>query len=71
MCEDCKAGRVHRQVACPQKGDKRPRENIPGQLQKATKNRIPPALGAAIGRALVKGRERSEFLEQLATRRVR
>ena len=71
MCEDCKAGRVHQQVACPQKGDKRPRESVPGQLQKATKNRIPPGLGAAIGRALIKGRERSEFLEQLATRRVR
>ena len=69
-CEDCKAGRKHRQVACPQKGDKRPRENVPGQLQKATKNRIPPKLGAAIGMALRMGRARSEFLEQLALARL-
>ena len=68
MCEDCKAGRVHQQVACPQKGDKRPRESVPGQLQKATKNRIPPLLASVIGRALISGRE---LREQLASRRVR
>ena len=57
-------------MACPQKGDERPRENVPGQLQKATKNRIPPKLGAAIGMALRMGRARSEFLEQLALARL-
>ena len=70
-CEDCIAGRVHQQAACPQKGDKRPRENVPGQLQKATKNRIPPLLASVIGRALINGRVRSELREQLASRRVR
>ena len=70
MCEDCKAGRVHQQVACPQKGDKRPRENVPGQLQKATRNRFPPLLAAVIGRALINGRTRSELREQLETGRV-
>jgi hypothetical protein len=70
-CEDCKAGRVHQQAACPQKGDKRPREKVQGQLQKATKSRIPPLLASVIGRALISGRERSELREQLASRRVR
>ena len=69
-CEDCIAGRVHQQAACPQKGDKRPRENVPGQLQKATKNRIPPLLASVIGRALINGRTRSELREQLETGRV-
>ena len=70
-CEDCIAGRKHQQAACPQKGDKRPRESGMGQLQKAMKNRIPSLLASVIGRALIQGRERSEFLEQLETRRVR
>ena len=70
-CEDCIAGRVHQQAACPQfKGDKRPRENVPGQLQKATRNRIPPLLASVIGRALINGRTRSELREQLETGRV-
>ena len=61
MCVECKAGEKHLQAACPQKGDKRPRESVPGQLQKATKNRIPPLLASVIGRALISGRKRSEL----------
>ena len=63
-CKDCIAGVPHQQAACPQKGDKRPRENVPGQLQKATRNRIPPLLAAVIGRAPINGRTRSELREQ-------
>ena len=72
-CEDCIAGVKHRQTACPQKGDKRPQESVLrlGQLQKATKNRIPPLLASVIGRALINGRVRSQLREQLAPRRVR
>ena len=70
-CEDCIAGVKHRQAACPQKGDKRSREKVPGQLQKVTKNRIPPLLASVIGRALIQGMERSELREQLELRRMR
>ena len=70
-CKDCIAGVPHQQAACPQKGGKRPWENVPGQLQKATRNRIPPLLASVIGRALISGRTRSELREQLETGRVR
>ena len=70
-CDDCKAGVKHQQAACPQKGDKRPRESVPGQLQKATKNRIPTLLASVIGRALIQGRERSELREVFAGKRKR
>ena len=33
---------------------------MPGELKKATKNRIPLLLAAVIGRAMITGRERSE-----------
>ena len=59
-CEECKAGILHKQAACPQKGDKRKRESVPGELKKATKNRIPMLLAAVIGRAMIKGWEVSE-----------
>ena len=62
-CNECKAGKKHLQAACPQKGDKRPREGVPGELQKATKNRIPTLLASVIGRAMITGRERSEVRE--------
>ena len=68
-CDDCKAGKKHLQTACPQKGNKRPRESVPGQLQKATKNRIPPLLASVIGRAMITGRERSEVRELEASRK--
>ena len=70
-CDECKAGEKHRQAACPQKGDKRPRESVPGQLQKATKNRIPTLLASVIGRALIQGRERSELRELFSRKRKR
>ena len=38
LCVECKAGEKHLQAACPQKGDKRPQENVPGQLQKANEH---------------------------------
>ena len=69
-CDECKAGKKHLQAACPQKGDKRKRESVPGELTKATKNRIPMLLAAVIGRALIKGRERSE-VQALEARRKR
>ena len=59
-CAECKAGILHKQAVCPQKGDKRKRESVPGELKKATKNRIPMLLAAVIGRAMITGRERSE-----------
>ena len=59
-CVECKTGKKHQQAACPQKGDKRKRESVPGELKKATKNRIPMLLAAVTGRAMIKGRERSE-----------
>ena len=59
-CKACKAGILQRQAACPQKGDKRKRQSAPGELKKATKNRIPLLLAAVIGRAMITGRERSE-----------
>ena len=59
-CEACKAGILHSQAACPQKGDKRGRESVPGELKKATKNRVPVLLAAVISRAMITGRERSE-----------
>ena len=67
-CEECKAGILHKQAACPQKGDKRKRESVPGELKKATNNRIPMLLAAVIGRAMIKGRERSE-VQALEARR--
>ena len=69
-CEECNAGILHKQVACPQKGDKRKRESVPGELKKATKKRIPTLLAAVIGRALIRGRERSE-VQELEARRKR
>lgn len=45
--------------------------SAPGLLQKAARNRIPPLLASVIGRALIKGRTRSELREQLETKRVR
>ena len=62
-CAECKAGKKHLQAVCPQKGDKRPQEGVPGELKKVTKNRIPALLAAVIGRALIRGRERSEVRE--------
>jgi hypothetical protein len=70
-CKECIAGEPHKQAACPQKGDERPRVSAPGLLQKAARNRIPPLLASVIGRALIKGRTRSELREQLETKRVR
>ena len=45
---------------------------MPGELKKATKNRIPTLLAAVIGRALIKGRdpERPE-VQELEARRKR
>ena len=40
-CDACKTGRLHSQAACPQKGDNREREGVPGELKIATKNRVP------------------------------
>ena len=68
-CKECKAGILHTQVACPQKGDKRKRESVPGELKKATKNRIPQLLAAVIGRAMITGRERSEVTALEAIRK--
>ena len=68
-CEECKATILHKQAACPQKGDKRKRESVPGELKKATKNRIPMLLAAVIGRAMITGRERSEVRELEASRK--
>ena len=45
-CEACKAGKRHSQAACPQKGDDREREGIPGETKKATKIRVPNACGS-------------------------
>ena len=59
-CKACKAGILHSHAACPQKGDSREREGIPGELKKATKNRVPVLLAAVIGRAMIMGRQRSE-----------
>ena len=69
-CKDCIIGRVHQQAACPQKGDKRPQENVLGQLQKATKNRILLLLASVISRALINNKVRSELQEQLTSKRV-
>ena len=71
LCNECKTGKKHLQAACPPKGDKRPREGVPGQVQKATKNRIPPLLALVIGRAMITGRERSEVQEQVSLQRKR
>jgi hypothetical protein len=60
MCEECKANRKHRQAACPQKGDDRERESIPGETKKATKNRIPVLLAKMIGGCMIEGRRRME-----------
>ena len=59
-CEACKANQKHSEAACPQKGDDRECESIPGETKKATKNRVPVLLAAVIGRAMIMGRQRSE-----------
>ena len=59
-CNECKAGKKHKQAASLQKGDKRKWESVPGELTKATKNRIPMLLAAVLGRAMIKGQERLE-----------
>ena len=59
-CDACKAGRLHSQAACPQKGNNREREGTPGELKKATKNRVLVLLAAVIGRAMIMGRHRSD-----------
>ena len=59
-CKECKAGRKHRQAACPQKGDDRERESITGETKKATKNRIPVLLAEMIGGCMIEGRRRKE-----------
>ena len=69
-CKECKKGEKHLQAVCPQKGDKRKRESVPGELKKSTKNRIPTLLAAVIGMAMIKGQERSE-VQALETRRKR
>ena len=68
-CEACKAGILHSQAACPQKGDTREREGILGELKKATKNRVPVLLAAVIGRAMIMGRQRSEERADKANRK--
>ena len=60
LCKECKANQKHRQAACPQKGDDRKRESIPGETKKATKNRIPRRLAALIGKCMIEGRRRME-----------
>ena len=60
---------LHSQAVCPQKGDKRERESIPGELKKATKNRVPVLLAAGIGRAMIMGRQRSEERAAQASRK--
>ena len=56
----CKANQKHSQAACPQKGDDRERESIPGETKKAmaTKNSIPRRLAALIGECMIEGRRR-------------
>ena len=61
LCKECKANRKHRQAVCPQKGDDRKRESIPGETKKATKNRVPGRLAALIGECMIEGRRRKEF----------
>ena len=60
VCKACKANRKHSQAACPQKGDDRKRESLPGETKKATKNRIPRRLAALIGACMIEGRRRKE-----------
>ena len=60
MCKARKANQKHSQAACPQKGDDRERESIPGETKKATKNRIPVLLAALIGGCMIEGRRRKE-----------
>ena len=67
-CEACKAGILHSQAACPQKGDNREWDVIPGEL-KATKNGILVLLAAVIGRAMIMGRQRSEERAEKANRK--
>ena len=50
---------MHSQAACPQKGDNRDREGIPGETKKATKNKVLTLLAVVIGRAMIEGRRRS------------
>ena len=66
-CEACKAGVLHSQAVCPQKGDKRGRESVP--VKRATKNRIPGLLAVVIGRAMIIGRERSKVRALEASRK--
>ena len=68
-CEACKKNWKHIQAACPQKGDDRERESIPGGTKKATKNRVPTLLAAVICRATVVGRQRSEERAERAHRK--
>ena len=68
-CGVCKAGILHSQAACPQKGDNRERDGMPGELKKATKNRVPVLLAAVIGRAMIMGRQRSEERAEQASRK--
>ena len=68
-CEACKAGILHSQAAFPQTGGTRGWGSVPGELQKATKNRVPVLLAAVIGRAMIMGRERSELRAMQASRK--
>ena len=72
-CKACKARRLHNvmysQAACPQKGNDREREGIPGETKKATKNRVPTLLAEVIGRAMIEGRRRLEEREMRSHRK--
>ena len=63
------ANQKHSQAACPQKGDDRERESIPGETKKATKNRVPTLPTAVIGRSMIEGRRRLEEREEMSHRK--
>ena len=68
-CEMCKANQRHSQAVCPQKGNGRERESMPGEKKKATKNRVLTLLVAVIGRAMIEGRRRLEEREERSHRK--
>ena len=56
-CEDCKAGRLHQQAQCPQKGDTRGRIKEKGHTGKSARLRMPPRLAKELAKAMQKGWE--------------
>lgn len=58
QCTWCKQGKGHPEAFCPKKGQDKRRVRLPGYTTGAARNRVPPALAAAVAVAQKAAREK-------------